>query len=92
MEAVRRRIRLLPPGSVFTPSELVVDFDSYDALRKSLTRLVESGEIRRLQKGYYLRLNAKKRAAMQKPSHEAISLAFARKSTSRYLRKVLQVS
>ena len=86
IQAVRDRIRLLPAGSVFTPTELLVDFDSYDALRQSLTRLVESGEIQRIRKGYYLRPHAKK-APRRKPSPEAIAQAFARKSTTRWLRE-----
>jgi len=80
-EAVRRYVRRLEPGTVFTPAELVRDRIGSDrAIRETLRRLAADGRIRRLSKGYYdvPRVNA--RIGVLRPTPEAIIAAHARKT------------
>lgn len=80
-EAVRRYVRKLQPGTVFTPAELVRERVGPDrAVRETLRRLVADGTVRRLSKGYYdvPRLNA--RIGVLTPTPEAIIAAHARKT------------
>jgi hypothetical protein len=80
-EAVRRYVRRLEPGTVFTPAELVRDRIGSDrAIRETLRRLAADGRIRRLSKGYYdvPRVNA--RIGILRPTPEAIIAAHARKT------------
>lgn len=79
--AVRRYIRRLEPGVVFTPAELVRERVGSDrAVRETLRRLVADGAVRRLSKGYYdvPRVNA--RIGILSPTPEAIIAAHARKT------------
>jgi hypothetical protein len=62
---------------------------SSDAIRKSLTRFVRSGEVHRIRKGYYLRMNIKVGGPMREPTVEAIARAYARKIAARKVRKIL---
>jgi hypothetical protein len=80
-EAVRRYVRKLQRGTVFTPAELVRDRIGSDrAIRETLRRLAADGTIRRLSKGYYdvPRVNA--RIGVLSPTPEAIIAAHARKT------------
>ena len=80
-EAVRRYVRRLEPGTVFTPAELVRERVGTDrAVRETLRRLVADGTVRRLFKGYYdvPRVNA--RIGVLSPTPEAIIAAHARKT------------
>ncbi len=80
-EAVRRYVRRLEPGTVFTPAELVRERVGTDrAVRETLRRLVADGTVRRLSKGYYdvPRVNA--RIGVLSPTPEAIIAAHARKT------------
>ncbi len=80
-EAVRRYVRRLEPGTVFTPAELVRERVGSDrAVRETLRRLVAGGTVRRLSKGYYdvPRVNA--RIGVLSPTPEAIIAAHVRKT------------
>lgn len=80
-EAVRRYVRRLEPGTVFTPAQLVRERVGSDrAVRETLRRLVTDGTVRRLSKGYYdvPRVNA--RIGVLSPTPEAIIAAHARKT------------
>ncbi len=80
-EAVRRYVRHLEPGTVFTPAELVRERVGSDrAVRETLRRLVADGTVRRLSKGYYdvPRVNA--RIGVLRATPEAIIAAHARKT------------
>jgi hypothetical protein len=80
-EGVRRYVRRLKPGTVFTPAELVRDRVGSDrAVRETLRRMVADGAIRRLSKGYYdvPRVNA--RIGTLSPTPEAIIAAHQRKT------------
>jgi hypothetical protein len=88
MQTVRRHLRLIPAGTVFTPAELVAKrIGSSDAIRKTLTRLVGSGEIQRIRKGYYMRPPLKTKSLNKDPSVEAIARAYARKIAARQIRE-----
>lgn len=80
-EVVRRYVRRLEPGTVFTPAELVRDRIGSDrAIRETLRRLAADSTIRRLSKGYYdvPRVNA--RIGILSPTPDAIIAAHARKT------------
>jgi hypothetical protein len=80
-KAVRRYVRKLQPGTVFTPAELVRERVGPDrAVRETLRRMVADGLVRRLSKGYYdvPRFNA--RIGALSPTPGAIIAAHARKT------------
>jgi len=80
-EAVRRYIRRLESGSVFTPAELVQKrLGTYPGVRSALERLVATGSIRRLSKGYYDVPRTNPRIGLLSPTPEAIIAAHARKT------------
>lgn len=80
-EAIRRHIRKLEPGTVFTPAELVrARLGSEDAVRQALRRLANDGIIRRLSKGYYDVPKTSPRIGLLSPTREAIISAHIRKT------------
>lgn len=80
-EAVRRYVRRLQPGTVFTPAELVQNrVGSEQAVRQALHRLAASGMIRRVAKGYYDVPRSNPRIGTLSPTPEAIVAAHARKT------------
>jgi hypothetical protein len=79
--AVRRHLKRLEPGSVFTPAELVhARLGSEDAVRQALRRLAADGAIRRLSKGYYDVPRTNPRIGRLSPTPEAIIAAHQRKT------------
>lgn len=80
-EAVRRYVRHLKPGTVFTPAELLHErLGSERAVRETLRRLADDGTIRRLAKGYYDVPRTNPRIGPLSPTPEAIVAAHARKT------------
>lgn len=80
-EAVRRYVRRLEPGTVFTPAELVHErLGSERAVRETLRRLASDGTIRRIAKGYYDVPRTNPRIGLLSPTPEAIVAAHARKT------------
>ena len=86
MQAVRVHLKVTKPGTVFTPAELIAKgFGSPIAVRQTLCRLIRSGEIVRLRRGYYVRPHARaKTAPIIQP--EDLTRAFARKTALRKTR------
>src|SRR5258708_5958411 len=88
MQGVRDHLRAMPPGTIFTPAELLLNgVGSSDAIRQALTRLVRAKEIRRVRKGYYERPHRRVRSRNPVPSDEAFARAFAHKVAARRLRE-----
>jgi hypothetical protein len=80
-EAVRRYVRRLQPGTVFTPSELIqARLGPEKAVREALRRLAIDGTIRRIAKGYYDVPRTSPRIGPLSPTQEAIVAAHARKT------------
>jgi hypothetical protein len=80
-ESVRRYIRHLDPGTVFTPAELVQErLGSEQAVRQTLRRLASDGSIRRIAHGYYDVPRSNPRIGKLSPTPEAIVAAHARKT------------
>ena len=80
-EAVRRYVRRLQPGTVFTPAELIHErLGSDRAVRETLRRMVADGALRRLSKGYYDVPKINPRIGVLSPTPEAIIAAHARKT------------
>lgn len=80
-EAIRRHVRKLEPGTVFTPAELVrARLGSEDAVRQALRRLAADGAIRRLSKGYYDIPRVNSQIGVLSPTPEAIIAAHVRKT------------
>ena len=80
-ESVRRYIKHLQPGTVFTPAELVQErMGSEQAVRQTLRRLASDGAIRRIAKGYYDIPRSSPRIGPLSPTPEAIVAAHARKT------------
>ena len=80
-EAVRRYVRRLKPGTVFTPAELLHErVGSERAVRETLRRLASDGTIRRIAKGYYDVPRTNPRIGTLSPTPEAIVAAHARKT------------
>jgi hypothetical protein len=80
-ESVRRYVKLLEPGSVFTPAELVhAHLGSEQAVRQTLRRLAVDGSIRRIAKGYYDVPRTNTRIGLLSATPEAIVAAHARKT------------
>jgi hypothetical protein len=80
-EAVRRYVRHLKPGTVFTPSELIHErVGSERAVRETLRRLASDGTIRRIAKGYYDVPRTNPRIGVLSPTPEAIVAAHAKKT------------
>jgi hypothetical protein len=80
-DAVRRYIKRLKPGTVFTPAELVHErLGSERAVRETLRRLASDGTIRRIAKGYYDVPRTNPRIGPLSPTPEAIVAAHARKT------------
>jgi hypothetical protein len=79
--SVRRYIKRLNPGTVFTPAELVQErLGSEQAVRQTLRRLALDGSIRRIAKGYYDVPRTNARIGPLSPTPEAIVAAHARKT------------
>lgn len=92
-EAIRRYLRGLEPGAVFTPAELVrARFGSEEAIRQALRRLAVSGDIRRLSKGYYDIPKVSPRIGVLSPTPEAIIAAHARKTGAKIERPELDAA
>lgn len=80
-EAIRKHLRKLEPGTVFTPAELVrARFGSEAAVRQALRRMAADGTIRRLSKGYYDLPRVNSRIGVLSPTPEAIIAAHVRKT------------
>ena len=80
-DAVRRYLKRLEPGTVFTPAELVhARLGSEDAVRQTLRRLASAGDVRRLSKGYYDVPRVNPRIGVLSPTPEAIIAAHKRKT------------
>ncbi len=80
-EAVRQYVRRLPPGTVFTPAEIVHErLGSDRAVRETLRRMAADGVVRRLSKGYYDVPKTNARIGVLSPTPEAIIAAHARKT------------
>ncbi len=80
-DAVRRYLKRLEPGTVFTPAELVhARLGSEDAVRQTLRRLAIAGDFRRLSKGYYDVPRVNPRIGVLSPTPEAIIAAHERKT------------
>lgn len=80
-ESVRRYIKRLQPGTVFTPAELVQNrVGSEQAVRQTLSRLSSDGSIRRIAKGYYDVPRVSSRIGRLSPTPEAIVAAHGRKT------------
>ena len=80
-DAVRRYLKKLTPGTVFTPAELVhARLGSEDAVRQVLRRLASAGDVRRLSKGYYDVPRVSPRIGVLSPTPEAIIAAHERKT------------
>ncbi|MHB8212908.1 MAG: DUF6088 family protein [Vulcanimicrobiaceae bacterium] len=80
-DAVRRYLKRLEPGTVFTPAELVhARLGSEDAVRQALRRLASAGDVRRLSKGYYDVPRVNPRIGVLSPTPEAIIAAHERKT------------
>jgi hypothetical protein len=80
-EAVRRYVRRLKPGTVFTPAELLHErVGSERAVRETLRRLASDGTIRRIAKGYYDVPRTNSRIGILSPTPEAIVAAHAKKT------------
>lgn len=80
-ESVRRYVRRLQPGTVFTPAELVRERLGTDrAVRETLRRMAADGTVRRLSKGYYDVPRVNPRIGVLSPTPEAIIAAHARKT------------
>lgn len=80
-ESVRRHLKRIEPGTVFTPAELVqLRLGSAQAIRQTLHRLAIDGTIRRLAKGYYDVPRSNSRIGFLSPAPEAIVSAHARKT------------
>jgi len=80
-ENVRRYLKRLEPGTVFTPAELVqARLGSEQTVRQTLHRLASGGTIRRLAQGYYDVPRTNSRIGMLSPTPEAIIAAHARKT------------
>jgi hypothetical protein len=78
---VRRYVRRLKPGTVFTPADLVRDRIGSDrAVREALRRMAADGTIRRLSKGYYDVPRVNPRIGVLSPTPEAIIAAHQRKT------------
>ena len=52
-DIVRNKIRKIPEGYIFSYDDFNVDTEQVDALKKTLQRMVDSGEIQRLSKGRF---------------------------------------
>ena len=80
-EEVRRYVKRLEPGHVFTPAELIHDrLGTGRAVRQALRRLAAAGTIRRLGKGYYDVPRLSPRIGQLSPTPEAIIAAHSRKT------------
>lgn len=80
-EGVRRYVKRLQPGTVFTPAELAQDrLGSEQAVRQALRRMAADGTIRRIAKGYYDVPRTSPRIGRLSPTPEAIVAAHARKT------------
>ncbi|HUA09913.1 MAG TPA: DUF6088 family protein [Candidatus Acidoferrales bacterium] len=80
-DTIRRYVKKLEPGTVFTPAELVhARLGSQDAIRQVLRRLASTGEVRRLSKGYYDVPRVNPRIGVLSPTPEAIIAAHERKT------------
>ncbi|HEY2473546.1 MAG TPA: DUF6088 family protein [Candidatus Cybelea sp.] len=80
-ERLRRYLKKLEPGTVFTPAELVqARLGSAQAVRQALHRLASDGAVRRLAKGYYDLPRTNPRIGPLSPTPEAIVAAHARKT------------
>lgn len=80
-ETVRRHVRRLQPGAVFTPAELVRERLGTDrGVRETLRRMAAAGTIRRLSKGYYDVPRTNPRIGLLSPTPEAIIAAHERKT------------
>ncbi len=80
-EAVRRYVRRLKPGTVFTPADLLYGrLGSERAIRETLRRLASDGTVRRIAKGYYDVPRINPRIGPLSPTPEAILAAHARKT------------
>jgi hypothetical protein len=80
-ESVRRYIKHLDPGTVFTPAELVQQrLGSEQAVRQTLRRLASDGSIRRIAHGYYDVPRSNPQIGPLSPTPEAIVAAHARKT------------
>jgi hypothetical protein len=80
-DAVRRYLKRLEPGAVFTPAELVhARLGSEDAVRQALRRLAAVGDVRRLSKGYYDVPRVNPRIGVLGPTAEAVIAAHERKT------------
>lgn len=80
-QAIRRYVKRLPPGTVFTPAQLVKErLGSEPVVRQTLHRLVSDGTIRRIAKGYYDIPRTNPRIGPLSPTPEAIIAAHARKT------------
>lgn len=91
--AIRRYVRKLDAGTVFTPAELVRDrLGSEDAVRQALRRLAKAGTIRRLSKGYYDVPKTNPRIGALSPTPEAIIAAHERKTGAKIERPELDAA
>ncbi len=80
-EAVRRYVRNLKPGTVFTPAEIIHErLGSERAIRETLRRLASDGTVRRVAKGYYDVPRTNPKIGPLSPTPEAIVAAHARKT------------
>jgi hypothetical protein len=80
-EAVRRHVRRLQPGTVFTPAELArARLGTDRAVREALRRMAVDGTVRRLSKGYYDIPRVNPRIGVLSPTPEAIIAAHERKT------------
>jgi hypothetical protein len=80
-EMIRRYLRKLELGTVFTPAELVrARIGSEDAVRQALRRLASNGTIRRLSKGDYDVPRVNSRIGVLSPTPEAVIAAHIRKT------------
>jgi hypothetical protein len=92
-EAIRRHIRKLPSGTVFTPAELVRErLGSEDAVRQALRRLAKAGTVRRLSKGYYDVPKTNPRIGVLSPTPEAVIAAHERKTGAKIERPELDAA
>jgi hypothetical protein len=80
-DAVRRYVRRLEPGTVFTPVELVRGrLGPERAIREALRRLASDGLVRRIAKGYYDVPRINSQIGVLSPTTDAIIAAHARKT------------
>lgn len=80
-QRIRDHVGKMPPGTVFTPAELVHDdLGTPTAVRQTLGRLARTGTIRRLSKGYYDVPKINPRIGPLSPTRDAIVHAIERKT------------